>query len=196
MRVIAGTFRGRPLAAPKGQNTRPTTDRVKESCMSALDHAREGFDGAHVLDAFAGSGSLGIEALSRGAEHCTFCENAREALLTLHKNIDSLSLQPDSYRIVKQDIFKRPPAPSKYGAYDVVFLDPPYKCTHDEVLELVLGLLRLEYVDQTWYLVYEHAATSENLVLCSPEVHSVELTFSKKYGDTTLDIYEIRSQQN
>ena len=67
MRIVAGEFKGRRLQAPKGQNTRPTTDRVRESLMSALASARGGFDGAVVLDAFAGSGALGLEALSRGA---------------------------------------------------------------------------------------------------------------------------------
>ncbi len=76
MRIIAGEWRGRPLAAPKGTDTRPTTDRVRESLMSALASERGGFEGAVVLDAFAGSGALGLEALSRGASCAHFFETA------------------------------------------------------------------------------------------------------------------------
>ena len=75
MRIIAGEFRGRPLKTLKGSLTRPTTDRVREALMSSLFSARGSFAGAKVLDAFAGSGALGLECLSRGADFCLFCKN-------------------------------------------------------------------------------------------------------------------------
>ena len=75
MRIVAGEFRGRSIEAPRGENTRPTTDRVREALMSSLYSLRGGFEGAVVLDAFAGTGALGLEALSRGARSATFYEN-------------------------------------------------------------------------------------------------------------------------
>ena len=92
MRIIAGEFRGRTLKAPKGEGTRPTTDRVREAMMSTVHSARGGFDDAVVLDAFAGSGALGLEALSRGARSVQFCERGGEALRALNANVRLLGL--------------------------------------------------------------------------------------------------------
>ncbi|MDR0515232.1 MAG: RsmD family RNA methyltransferase, partial [Coriobacteriaceae bacterium] len=92
MRVIAGEFKGRPLKAPRSDTTRPTADRVREATMSSITSARGGFEGALVLDAFAGSGALGIEALSRGAAWSCFFETDRQALRALKANIEGLSL--------------------------------------------------------------------------------------------------------
>ena len=92
MRIIAGEYRGRVLKAPKGEGTRPTTDRVREAMMSVVNSARDGFDDAVVLDAFAGSGALGLEALSRGARCVQFCERAGEALKALNANVAALGL--------------------------------------------------------------------------------------------------------
>ena len=90
MRIIAGEFRGRKLDAPKGDGTRPTTDRVRESLMSALVSLRDGLDGAVVLDAFAGSGALSLEALSRGADTAVLCERDRDAAAVIERNITTL----------------------------------------------------------------------------------------------------------
>ena len=87
MRIIAGEYRGRRLEAPKGQGTRPTTDRVRESLMSAIHSARGGFEDARVLDAFAGSGALACEALSRGAASAVLCERDRDAAATIERNL-------------------------------------------------------------------------------------------------------------
>ena len=94
MRIIAGEFRGRTLLAPKGDGTRPTTDRVRESVMSTVFSARGGFEDAMVLDAFAGSGALGLEALSRGAARAVFYERAPEAVKVLQKNVEKMGLEP------------------------------------------------------------------------------------------------------
>ena len=90
MRIIAGAWRGRPIVAPKGEGTRPTTDRVREAVMSAVSSARGGFDDAVVLDAFAGSGALGLEALSRGAASAHFYEVEGAALRALRANCEKL----------------------------------------------------------------------------------------------------------
>ena len=93
MRIIAGEFRGRSLKSLKGDETRPTTDRVREALMSSLVSARGTLEGARVLDAFAGSGALGLETLSRGAAHVLFSEQGREAARIVESNITSLKLQ-------------------------------------------------------------------------------------------------------
>ncbi len=120
MRVIAGELGGRRLVAPSGTATRPTSDRVREATFNALESAGA-VDGARVLDLFAGSGALGIEALSRGAEHVTFVERDRAALDALRTNLDTLGLGADRARVVVGDA-------SAYldGRYDLVLLDPPY----------------------------------------------------------------------
>ena len=101
MRIIAGEFRGRKLDAPRGDGTRPTTDRVRESLMSALVSLRDGLDGAVVLDAFAGSGALSLEALSRGADTAVLCERDRDAAAVIERNISALRLGRDRARLVR-----------------------------------------------------------------------------------------------
>ncbi|MDZ4064974.1 MAG: RsmD family RNA methyltransferase, partial [Coriobacteriia bacterium] len=106
MRIVAGELRGRRISAPSGVETRPTSDRVREALFSSLTARLGTFDRACVLDAFAGSGALGLEALSRGASAATFAESARPALLALDANIRSLGIA-DRSRIVRGDVFTR-----------------------------------------------------------------------------------------
>lgn len=120
MRVVAGELGGRRLVAPPGAGTRPTSDRVREATFNALESAGA-VDGADVLDLFAGSGALGIEALSRGAEHATFVERDRAALVALRANLDALGLGQDRARVVVGDA-----SVHAGGRYDLVLLDPPY----------------------------------------------------------------------
>lgn len=121
MRIIAGQWRGHNIAAPPGDRTRPTTDRVREAWMSALQHD---LAEARVLDLFAGSGALGLEALSRGAAYVTFVEKAAGPLRALQANVEKLGAA-DSTEIVKTDALRfveTLPA----DAFDIVFADPPY----------------------------------------------------------------------
>lgn len=125
MRIIAGQWRGRLLTAPPGLSTRPTADRVRQALFDMLIHAPWGgaglFEGAAVLDAFAGSGALGLEALSRGAAQVTFIERERDALAALRRNIE-LCRAGDKARIIPGDVMNPPSgAPCR-----VLFLDPPY----------------------------------------------------------------------
>jgi 16S rRNA (guanine966-N2)-methyltransferase len=125
MRVVAGKFRGRPLAAPEGQDTRPTSDRVREAVFNVLTHGIEGFsiDGARVLDLFAGTGALGIEALSRGAAYCLFVEEDAEARGIIRHNIEALDLT-GIIKLFRRDATHLGDASNR--AFDLVFLDPPY----------------------------------------------------------------------
>jgi 16S rRNA (guanine966-N2)-methyltransferase len=121
MRVISGELGGRRLTAPEGTTTRPTTDKVRQAVFNSLSHA-DVLDGAFVVDLYAGSGALGIEALSRGAGRCTFVERDRSALRALRTNIEALGLT-DRATIVSSDVLAW--VPSVRGV-DVAFVDPPY----------------------------------------------------------------------
>ncbi len=118
MRVVAGEFGGRRLHAPRGRATRPTSDRVREALFAILGDVR----GARVLDLFAGSGALGIEALSRGAESAVFVESDREAAAAIRRNLDAIGVLAAEVR--RQDVLRFLGASE--GSFDLVFLDPPY----------------------------------------------------------------------
>ncbi len=120
MRVIAGTWRGRPLVAPAGTATRPTADRTREALFSMLTSRLGSFEGLAVADLFAGSGALGIEALSRGAASCLFVENDGAALDALKANLAKLGIRGD-IRATSVLSLGPPPAP-----LDVILMDPPY----------------------------------------------------------------------
>lgn len=122
MRIIAGTYRSRTIVTPKGDATRPTTDRARESLFNILSHSFD-LEGIRVLDLFAGSGAFGFEALSRGASHVTFVENDRKALEAIAANIKAFDADKET-SIVKLDAYKWLSGAS--GAYDLVFADPPY----------------------------------------------------------------------
>src|SRR5437763_2820706 len=133
MRVIAGTYGGRRLVAPRGAATRPTADRVREALFSALGDVSE----LTVLDLFAGSGALGIEALSRGAATATFVERGRPALAALRANLEALRVEAE---VVPGDAAAFVRNAARDGrAYDLVFVDPPYRDTERLARELDVG---------------------------------------------------------
>lgn len=121
MRVVAGELRGRRIEGPRGDATRPTTDKVREAVFNALA-SMDVLDGARVIDLFAGSGALGIEALSRGAIHCIFVERDREALDSVKKNITALGLS-DRSEVLSRDAMG---ALEMCRDVDLVLADPPY----------------------------------------------------------------------
>ena len=188
MRIIAGEHRGRRLEAPKGRTTRPTTDRVRESLMSALASARGGFEGAVVLDAFAGSGALALEALSRGAHAACLCDCDKQALAAMRANAATLGYGRDRARICRLDVLEgRPP---RLGApYDLVFLDPPYATEPAAVLALVArldaGLLAEDVV-----IAYEHDGVDDARVDEQLAASAFALASRKRYGDTVIDLLE------
>jgi 16S rRNA (guanine966-N2)-methyltransferase len=121
MRVVAGDLRGRRIESPVSDTTRPTTDKVREAVFNALG-SLDIIDGATVVDAFAGTGAMGIEALSRGATHCTFIEKDRAALQILRQNIAALGLS-DRSSVIAVDVAT---ALSQHGSCDLFIADPPY----------------------------------------------------------------------
>jgi 16S rRNA (guanine966-N2)-methyltransferase len=121
VRIIAGAWRGRPLQAPAGQATRPTSDRAREALFSMLASRLGSFTGLHVIDLFAGTGALGLEALSRGAASCSFVEQDRAALAALTANIAKLGAT--AARVIAGDATRMVAG----GPYDLALLDPPYR---------------------------------------------------------------------
>ncbi len=135
MRIISGQWRGRPLSAPKGQDTRPTADRTREALFSMLTSRLGSFEGLAVADFFAGSGALGFEALSRGAASCLFVEQDKPALDAIRANGDRLGIRPDI----------RPSSVLALGSaakpLDLIFMDPPYGTGAGQVALDKLGRL-------------------------------------------------------
>ncbi len=126
MRIVGGRFRGRAIAAPKHEGLRPTADRVRESLFNILEHGVDDFalEGARVIDLFAGTGALGLEALSRGAAFCLFVEESPEARALIRDNIEALQLTGRT-RIFRRDATDLGPA-GTMAPFTLAFLDPPY----------------------------------------------------------------------
>ena len=169
MRVIAGIHGGRRLVSPAGTDTRPTADRVREALFSILGPAR--VEGARVLDLFAGSGALGIEALSRGAAEATFVDCDPRAIRAIRANLETLGLEAE---VVRAD-WRR--APRGARQYDLLFLDPPYR--HAERLAPELSEAMEGLLDPGGTLVTE-SDRSAPLDLDMP------LRDERRYGDTLI----------
>jgi 16S rRNA (guanine966-N2)-methyltransferase len=150
MRVIAGESRGRRLKAPRGRATRPASIRVRNSIFSRLA-ARTDFRGTRVLDLFAGSGSLGIEALSRGAARVTFVDSSRAAAASIERNLETLGLS-ERAMVIASDVNR---AVAELGGnrerFDLVFIDAPYRT--DTSAELLERLANLELIDRKGFVV-------------------------------------------
>ncbi|MBC3985260.1 16S rRNA (guanine(966)-N(2))-methyltransferase RsmD [Streptomyces sp. AC536] len=137
-RVIAGAAGGRRLAVPPGTGTRPTSDRAREGLFSTWESLLGSLAGARVLDLYAGSGAVGLEALSRGAEHALLVEADSRAARVVRENVRTLGLPGAEVRAGKAAQVIAGPVPEQ--PYDVVFLDPPYAVTDDELREILLTL--------------------------------------------------------
>lgn len=172
MRIIAGSLKGRPIRTPEGANTRPTSDRARESLFNVLAHAdwAPGLEGVRVIDAFAGSGALGFEAISRGAAFCLFVETEAAARGCIRDNVEAFQLFGNT-RIHRRSATDLGPKPAGLGnPFDLVFMDPPYR----------QGLIPLA-LDQ---LVKGHWISSDALVVA--ETGSDEPA-PEALGWTTLD---------
>ena len=148
MRIIAGEWRGRKLAAPKGDGTRPTADRARETLFAMLTSRLGDFEGLQIADLFAGSGALGLEALSRGAAHCLFVEQDRAAVDVIRANITALGAQARA-RVEVGSVMQLRAASAPL---DLILVDPPYQSGAGEVA--LDRLLRLGWIGpQTWIAV-------------------------------------------
>ncbi|MEE4209296.1 MAG: 16S rRNA (guanine(966)-N(2))-methyltransferase RsmD [Parvularcula sp.] len=180
MRIVGGEFKGRPIKAPSGRNTRPTTDRTRESLFNILAH-REGdlLSGARVLDLFAGSGALGFEALSRGASFCLFVETDAAARGAIRDNIEAFSLFGRT-RLHRRPADSLGSKPAGVGApFDLVFLDPPYG--RDLLAPTLRGLQVGEWLAPGAFLSAEH---EKGLELQLSE--GFALLETRQFGDTEI----------
>ena len=174
MRVIAGQWRGRKLTAPKGEGTRPTADRARETLFSMLNSRLGSFEDLRVVDLFAGSGALGLEALSRGAAHCLFVENDRLALDAIRANIAAL----DCREITALDSGSATALRAAPQSFDLILADPPY---HTNAGEVALDrLLRLGWIGaQTWVALETNAKET-------PQIKGLIIEAERKVGKGKL----------
>jgi len=154
MRIVAGAYRGRALVAPKGHSTRPTADRARQALFNVVEHAAWAprLSGARAADIFAGSGALGLEALSRNVSSCLFIDNDSAALAAIGDNIAALGLA-DRALVRRADAASLPAAPEPF---DLVFLDPPYQ--KDLVETCLRGLARGRWLTDRGIAVVERGA--------------------------------------
>lgn len=180
MRIIAGKAKGRSLKVPKDVS-RPTTDRVRESVFGQLS---EFLPEARVLDLFAGSGGLGLEALSRGANSCVFVDQHRGACRVIEQNLQKTDLK--NGRVIAQDVISF--LKSEQEPYDLIFADPPYA---DGLKDLAAELVALDawrrWLSPEGYFIVERESTGE-----IPPADCLELVRKKDYGRSRILIYQLR----
>ncbi|ATG36824.1 ribosomal RNA small subunit methyltransferase D [Phaeobacter piscinae] len=179
MRIIAGDFRGRALTSvgkgDAGAHLRPTTDRVRESLFNVLSHLVD-FDGLRVLDLFAGTGALGLEALSRGAADAVFVDDGRVSQGLITKNIDLLRIK-DRARLIRRDATR---LPDNDGApCDVIFLDPPYGKSLGQ--KALIAATKGGWLAEDALVVWEESSPM-------PAPAGFTLHDSRKYGDTHITL--------
>jgi 16S rRNA (guanine966-N2)-methyltransferase len=171
MRIIAGSHRGQTIHAPRGADTRPTSDRVRENVFNIVGP----LDGATVLDLYAGSGALGLEALSRGAAHAVFVERDPEAVRAIERNLDKLRLRAT---VLRKDAVAALAAETR--KYDLVLVDPPYEMYLDVQPKLARYLPAV--------LAEDGVVVVETDARVEPELPFIERT-SRKYGSARITVY-------
>ncbi len=189
MRVIAGSARGVHLDSLKGDKTRPIQDRTKGSLFNILSGV---IPGSSILDMYAGTGSIGIEALSRGATSCIFVENDRSAIEVITKNLEATKLQ-NKAQVVLCDVFDVIPYLEKNNVkIDIVFVTPPYPLVEkspyrDKLLILFSLLYRKQIVQQEGLVMLQHRKTDFEM---PQEAICLELFDTRTYGDTQLSFFK------
>lgn len=188
MRIITGTAKGAKLKAPKGQNTRPTADRIKESLFNILGSFV--YD-KYILDLFSGTGNLSLEALSRGATHATMIDMSMDSISTIKFNTNHTRLQ-DKATILKADVFSAiKKLHLKQTKFDIIFCDPPY---HQNLCFQVLEHLhKYPLLSKDGIIIMEHAITDELPI----NFKEFTLLRNQCYGSTTqISIYELKSNKS
>lgn len=190
MRVVSGSAKGRPLKSVPGNGTRPTTDKVKEAVFSMIGPY---FEGGAVLDLFAGTGGLGIEALSRGMESAVFVDMEAKSIDTIHANLKATKLD-ERAQVYRNDAGRAISALEKRGrVFDLVFLDPPYRLKHGD--ELMITLVDKGMLHEGAIVVLEH----ESSYAYPEDIPGFYRLREAVYGETTISIYQyeaVSSQEN
>ncbi len=179
MRIIAGRFKQRRLHTPEGMETRPTLGRVKESLFSMLfEHIEQ----ARVLDLFAGSGALGLEALSRGAKSAVFCDKAKPALLALRRNIDMLRIKSETEVISGDWSTALQKLRDENRQFDLIFIDPPYNFNPAPILEQIQMFKTL---GKHGIIILEHGSEKEITTIAG-----FRISKERQYKETVLTFLE------
>jgi len=180
LRIIAGKYGGRNIATPDGKKTHPMGERVRNAMFNSLGGAVEG---VNVLDAFAGTGAVGIEALSRGAAHVTFVERDRVAQNVIRENLDLLGIPSQNTKLVKAsvsawiDTYDGP-------KFDLIFVDPPYHDMQFSTVSKIMGLLKPGAL-----MVLSHPGRSE-----SPTRSGIVVVDNRSYGDASLTYFRLEEE--
>jgi 16S rRNA (guanine966-N2)-methyltransferase len=178
MRIVAGRLGGRRLVTPAGETTRPTSDRVREALFSVLGP----LDGEVVLDLYAGSGALAVEALSRGAARAVLVERDARAVAAIRRNLEALGLGPEAASVRRRDVLRALRDAREAGeSYDLVFIDPPYRLAAGVGPELAVALAPV--------LGPEARVIGESDRRSPLELPGLTTTFERRYGDTLLRIH-------
>jgi len=191
MRITGGEHRSRNLRAPRGDATRPTSDRVRESLFAILSGERD-LVGAQVLDLYAGTGALAFEALSRGAAHATLVESSSSAAEAIHANVKSLDLGRRA-RVLVTKVEKAIPLLARSGPFDLVLADPPYaQVTSGDAARvlsmLIRGLVEARALAPKARVVLEHSKADT-----PPAIDGLIVDDTRRYGDTVVSLYSVAS---
>lgn len=176
MRIISGKYRGRILVSPKDNNVRPTSDMIKESVFNII---QDKVPFSRFLDLFAGSGAIGIEALSRGAEETVFCDKSKESLKIVKTNLALINENATVLNMDYSEALKR----LKGKKFDIVYLDPPFNNT--DIAGIVGEIDSNGILDTDGIIIYESLHSKEN----KPDIENYELIKSKVYGTVDIDFY-------
>ena len=187
MRIISGKFKGRKLSQPLNKNTRPLKDIVKESIFNLILHSKVinlNLEESNILDLFSGSGSFGIECLSRNVKYVTFIENYKPAINILKKNINELDTNKN-YDLIEQNIFNEKIYINLNKKYDLIFIDPPYK---EKKIEKIFSLINnFKILKKKGYIILHRSKNSENFVLNNFETIDI-----RSYGISKIFFYKLK----
>jgi 16S rRNA (guanine966-N2)-methyltransferase len=184
MRIVAGEYRGRRLQSPSWDGLRPTSDRLRETLFNIVGPS---IDGARVLDGYAGTGAIGIEALSRGAAHVTFVDRDRRARQLIETNLSQLGLPPANDRVIIRADFMTAARAAAGESFDLIILDPPY--AHDAAAQAIAAVSPL--VAPATRVVVEHASRFP----APADANGLQLRRTVKAGDSALSFYEPASRR-
>lgn len=183
MRIIAGKYKGRKLETPRGNDVRPTTDKVKEAMFSIL---MPYLTSARCLDLFAGTGGLGLEALSRGAESCVFCDKERASVALIKENIKKCGAESDS-RVIQGDYMKA--LEHSKEQYDIILIDPPYDS--GIYVKCLTSIEKLDLLSDEGIILTEHEKNDE----LPDSLGKLSKIKERRYGKTILTLYGINDEE-
>ncbi len=187
MRIISGKFKGRKLLQPSDKKTRPLKDIAKESIFNSIIHSKFinfNFNNSNILDLFSGSGSFGIECLSRNSKHVTFVENYKPAIQILKKNINKLDLSKN-YDLIEKDIFDKKITIYFKKKYDLIFIDPPFK---EDKIENIFNIINnSNSLKKSCFLILHRNKKSDNFIPNNFEIVDIKL-----YGISKFFFYKLK----